>query len=89
MDTEMNTTRRNFLGNLLVATAGFAILPGAGRVWRAERVVHRVTYRFVDLGWTIDPRALERLDIATWNVLVQPGIWPEGIGDVVRNGGVI
>ena len=29
--------RRNFISNLLTATAGFTILPGAGRVWVARR----------------------------------------------------
>lgn len=27
--------RRNFIGGLLAAAAGFTILPGAGRVWKA------------------------------------------------------
>jgi len=31
--------RRNFIGNLLIAGASFAILPGAGRIWRAQRCV--------------------------------------------------
>jgi len=29
--------RRNFIGNLLAIGAGFAVLPGAGRIWRPER----------------------------------------------------
>lgn len=29
--------RRNFLKNVLVGGASFAILPGAGRVWKATR----------------------------------------------------
>ena len=31
--------RRGFLARLATGLAGFTILPGAGRVWRAERVV--------------------------------------------------
>lgn len=30
--------RRNFIGNLLLAGASFAILPGADRLWKARRV---------------------------------------------------
>lgn len=29
--------RRNFIGSLLALGAGFTILPGTGRVWRAEK----------------------------------------------------
>ena len=29
--------RRNFLKNIMVAGASFAVLPGAGRVWKATR----------------------------------------------------
>lgn len=29
--------RRNFFGALLAASAGFAILPGAGRIWKAVK----------------------------------------------------
>lgn len=35
----MDINRRNFLGNLLIAGASFAILPGAGRIWRARRQI--------------------------------------------------
>lgn len=31
-------TRRNFIDRLLVAGAGFMVLPGTGRLWRAMRV---------------------------------------------------
>jgi hypothetical protein len=31
--------RRGFLARLATGLAGFTILPGAGRVWRAERTV--------------------------------------------------
>lgn len=31
--------RRGFLARLATGLAGFTILPGAGRVWKAERVV--------------------------------------------------
>ena len=31
--------RRNFIANMLTASAGFAILPGAGRLWRATMPV--------------------------------------------------
>jgi len=30
--------RRNFIGNLILAGASFAILPGAGRLWKATRL---------------------------------------------------
>lgn len=33
----MIVSRRNFISGLLAAGAGFTILPGAGRIWRAER----------------------------------------------------
>lgn len=29
--------RRNFIKNLMVAGAAFTVLPGAGRIWKAER----------------------------------------------------
>ena len=31
--------RRNFLRSLATGLAGFTILPGAGRVWRAQRQI--------------------------------------------------
>lgn len=31
--------RRNFIRGLLTAAAGFTILPGAGRIWKAERKI--------------------------------------------------
>ena len=31
--------RRNFLRSLATGLAGFTILPGVGRVWKAQRVV--------------------------------------------------
>lgn len=31
--------RRSFIGRMVVGAASFAILPGAGRVWKAERKV--------------------------------------------------
>ena len=40
--------RRNFLGNLIIAGAVFTILPGAGRIWRAER-------RIVNPDWKDEP----------------------------------
>lgn len=36
---KVDMNRRNFLGTLLSATAGFSILPGAGRLWKAQRPV--------------------------------------------------
>lgn len=49
--------RRNFLRSLATGLAGFTILPGAGRVWRAQRqivaaqVVHRVPFWFQTPIW--------------------------------------
>jgi len=37
----MQINRRNFIGSLLAATAGFAILPGAGRLWVPKRLIFR------------------------------------------------
>jgi len=55
----MISSRRNFLGSLLVATAGFTILPSAGRVWKVEKKIvrpkwmyagcHKLTIREFDL----------------------------------------
>ena len=45
--------RRNFIGNILTATAGFTILPGAGRIWVAKQEFP---------GWT-------EVDSALWNKL--------------------
>lgn len=46
------TTRRNFLNGLIVAGAGFMILPGAGRVWTSRRLGDVVVVRFpVNLSW--------------------------------------
>ena len=37
--------RRNFIGSALVSLAGFAILPGAGRIWKAEQ-----NFRYIKVG---------------------------------------
>lgn len=41
------TTRRNFLNELLAAGAGFTILPGAGRVWKAMIMPETVPLKVV------------------------------------------
>lgn len=50
--------RRNFLGNLLIAGASFAILPGAGRIWRAQR-------RLLNPDWVNAPFGLTQVFWAT------------------------
>lgn len=42
--------RRNFIGNLLAATAGFTILPSAGRIWKATRQVETE----INLAWGME-----------------------------------
>lgn len=56
--------RRSFINNILVAGASFSILPGAGRVWRAQReqVIHDWDYNRSVILWAIEnyPIYLER-----------------------------
>jgi hypothetical protein len=46
--------RRNFLCNILVAGASFTILPGAGRIWKAQRQLD--LKELFDLQWKIIER---------------------------------
>lgn len=58
--------RRNFLNSIMVAGASFAILPGAGRIWRAERATKIVPYWFQT--WRHD-RYISPLYVAAYNRL--------------------
>jgi hypothetical protein len=72
--------RRNFIGNLIVAGATFAILPGAGRLWKATRVVcDPFEDAFMENSMLFNPRdfvgkwsfIMESLDVNSNPVLVE------------------
>lgn len=68
--------RRNFIRGLLAAGAGFAILPGAGRLWKVQKYVvfpgnPNAPYDVV-LLITEDP----------WKRLDRP--FPHGMGETIR-----
>jgi len=62
------TSRRNFFKNIVVAGAAFAILPGAGRIWKATaaplvtvdsniylNISHYIVKHYTDVQWPIAP----------------------------------
>lgn len=42
--------RREFFRSTLTALAGFTILPGAGRIWKAERKIIQPMFQAADLA---------------------------------------
>ena len=75
--------RRNFFGTLLAASAGFAILPGAGRIWKAldARCIPNPDYNKASLEiWFMCPKE----EWNAWNRLLTTKTWPAGMGETRR-----
>lgn len=64
--------RRNFLQGLITASAGFAILPGAGRLWLPTMPVvyvreHIYTHPWLNEQWLAGKAWLDSADMKTLN----------------------
>lgn len=53
--------RRNFIGGMLAATAGFSILPGSGRIWKAKRAPVFMSGGIVSGGAVLSADGMELL----------------------------
>ena len=67
--------RRNFIGNLIIAGASFAILPGAGRIWKSQAVVPLN-------HWILDDRGFYHGN----DILMQGQIWDGQLVELVLPG---
>ena len=77
--------RRSFLANISSAVACFTILPGAGRIWRAE---HKL-YWLNGFGISIHPRFGEdRISEFYREIAIRRGIKPSTSWDGVMHFGV-
>lgn len=75
--------RRNFIQSLLTAGASFTILPGAGRLWKAERaIIPAINPAWVDAPYEVG-FVMSGSQLGEWmELLKRSRKFPVGAGNV-------